>query len=240
MSSAPPATGLLLWGRAAVLSGVSLGTGALAHMQADGLLPGAGVLVALVVGGALVSAPFLLHPGSTCRIVTLLVAGQSFVHLALSATAGHRGDAVSRGVAPVARRVAASEDRRGSYFDVAYAPTAGDHAGGLSVPAPLLHAVTDISAQPLMALLHLLAAAACGWWLAMGERALWQLIDLTSRAWSDLLVPALLRWAVAARAAAVSAFDVKIPALAVVVLEPQPQSAVRSRSSSRRGPPVAA
>ena len=180
MSSALPASGFLLWGRAAVLSTVALGTGALAHVQADGRLPGAGVLVALVVGGTLVSAPFLLHPGSTRRIVALLVAGQSFVHLALSATAGHHGDPASRAATPLAPRVAASSDRRGSYFDVAYAPTVRDHAGGLGIPAPLLHAITDISAQPLMALLHLLAAAACGWWLAMGERALWQLIELTS------------------------------------------------------------
>ncbi len=223
-----------------MLSAVALGTGAFAHVQADGLLPGAGVLVAVLVAGTLVTAPFLHHPGSTCRIVAVLVAGQSLVHLALSATAGHHGDPVSRAVAPVAPRVATPGDRRGSYFDIAYAPTAGDHAGGLSIPAPLLHAVTDISAQPLMAVLHLLAAAACGWWLAMGERALWQLVDLTAQSWPDLLAPALWRWLVATHAVAPSAFDVNLPALATGVLEPQPQSAVRSRSVSRRGPPAAA
>ena len=70
-------------------------------MQADGLLPGTGVLVALVVGGALAVAPFLRRPGSTPRIVLLLVAGQSAVHMALATTAGHRGDPVARAVTPV-------------------------------------------------------------------------------------------------------------------------------------------
>ncbi len=241
MSSAPPATGLLLWSRAAVLSTVALATGAVAHVQADGRLPGAGVLVTLVAFGALVSAPFLLHPGSTRRIVTLLVVGQSAVHLALSATAGHRGDSVSTAIPRVAPPTAATGERRGSYFDVAYAPTVSDSAGsGLSVPAPLLHAITDVTAHPLMALAHLLAAAACGWWLAMGERALWRLLDLTSRAWSEHAAPALSRWAVAVRAAGLAAFELKVPELAVVVLQPRPESAVRSRSESRRGPPLAA
>ncbi len=239
MSPAPPATGILLWGRAVVLSAVALGTGAFAHVQADGLLPGPGVLVALVAAGALLGAPFLLHPGSTRRIVALLVAGQSLVHVALAFTAGHRGDPASRTVAPAPPPTAVSGDRRGSYFDVAYAPNAGDHAGGLSVPAPLLHAITDVSAHPLMASVHLLAAAACGWWLAMGERALWQLLELCARGWADVAAPALVRWSIAARAVAFAALDLKIPALAVVVLEPPPHSAVRSRSVSRRGPPRA-
>jgi hypothetical protein len=178
------------------------------------------------------------------RVVALLVAGQAVVHVVLSAAAGHRGDPVSRAVAPapapVAPPVAATGERRGSYFDVAYAPTVGDQSGGLSLPAPLLHAVADATAHPLMALAHLLAAVACGIWLAMGERALWQLVDLTSRAWSGLAAPALSRWATAVRAVAIAAVEVRIPELVLVVLAPAPQSAVRSRSVSRRGPPRAA
>ena len=86
-------------------------------------------------------------------------------------------------------------DRTGSYFDVAYASRVGEHqGGGLSVPAPVLHAFTDISAHPTMALVHLLAAVACGWWLAQGERALWLLIHLASRRWTELVAPALRRW----------------------------------------------
>jgi hypothetical protein len=240
VSPRPSATGLLLWVRAVMLSAVALGAGAFAHVQADGLLPGVGVLVVLVVCGALACAPFLRHQGSTSRIVVLLVAGQSLVHVALAASAGHRGDPVARAVAPVARPIVASGDRRGSYFDVAYAQTAGQHSGGLSVPAPLLHAVTDVTAHPLMALAHLLAAVACGWWVAMGEHALWRLIELTSQKWSELAAPVLLRWRTAVRAVMRSASDVRIPALVVVVHEPRPQSMVRSRCVSRRGPPVAA
>ena len=49
-------------------------------------------------------------------------------------------------VAPVAP--APTSGRRGSYFDVAYAPAGGHHDGGLSVPAPLLHAFTDMTCPP--------------------------------------------------------------------------------------------
>ena len=67
----PVATGAMLWCRAAVLSVVALGAGAFAHVQADGLLPGPGVLVFLVLGGTLAGAPMLRRPGSTRRIVVL-------------------------------------------------------------------------------------------------------------------------------------------------------------------------
>ena len=40
----PAATGSLLWCRAAVLSVMALATGEVAHVQADGLLPGPVVL----------------------------------------------------------------------------------------------------------------------------------------------------------------------------------------------------
>lgn len=228
-----------MWTRAAVLSVVALATGAFAHVQADGLLPGVGALVALVACGTLAGAPFLRRPGTPLRIVSLLVAGQCVVHTALAATAGHRGDAVARVVSPAVSPAPAAGERRGSYFDVAYAPSTAGHDGGLSIPAPLLHAITDMTAHPMMALAHLLAAAACGWWLAMGERALWRVLALTARGWSDLVAPSLLRWTLAARAVAQSALGIELPALAVVVLEPRPHSAVRSRSVSRRGPPRA-
>lgn len=222
------------------LSAAAFGTGATAHVQADGLLPGPAVLFLLVGVGALVCAPFLRHPGPPRRIVALLLAGQSFVHVVLAATAGHRGDPVSRAVSHVSAPVAVSGDRRGSYFDVAYGPTIAHGSGDLRIPAPLIHAVTDVTAHPTMALAHLLAAAACGWWLAMGERAIWRLVELTSLAWSELADPVLSRWASAVRAVRLLSTELRIPALVLVVLEPRPQSAVFSRSVSRRGPPVAA
>ncbi len=240
MTPASTATGALWWGRAAVLSAVALGAGAGAHVQADGLLPGPGVMVALVLGGTLASAPLLRRPGSTRRIVLMLVAGQSAVHMALAVTAGHRGDPVTQAASPATPVPAGTGSRSGSFFDVAYASRVGDHGGGLSVPTPVLHAVTDISAHPTMALAHLAAAAACGWWLAMGERALWHLFELASRGWADLVAPALQRWVAAARAMTAAALGVEVLVLLVAVTAPLPQSQVRSRSVSRRGPPLAA
>ncbi len=241
------ATGPLLWGRAAVLSAVALATGAFAHVQADGLLPGSVVLVGLVACGTLASAPFLRRQGSTLRIVALLVAGQSVVHMALAVTAGHRGDPASGGVAPTVVPTVPTTTgtgtgagaRSGSYFDVAYAPHTTGHSGGLTVPAPVLHAITDITAHPAMALAHLLAAAVCGWWLASGERALWRLVELTARGLTDVVVPALRQWAAAVDAVVVSALQVRAPVL-VVATVPPPQLLIIDRSASRRGPPRAA
>jgi hypothetical protein len=230
------ATGSLLWSRAAVLSVMALATGSVAHVQADGLLPGPAVLAFLALGGTLAAAPMLRRQGSTRRIVLLLVAGQSAVHMALAVTAGHRGDAVVH-AARTPSIPAPAGPRTGSYFDVAYASRVGEHGGGLSVPAPLLHAVHDISAHPGMAVAHLLAAAACGWWLASGERAVWFLAGLAARGWSELAAPVLRRWVQAARSAAATATCVELPVLAVAVATPLPQSQVRSRSVSRRGPP---
>lgn len=239
MQPAPVATGALWWGRAALLSAVALTAGAAAHVQADGLLPGPGVLVALVALGTLASAPLLRRPGSTRRIVVLLVAGQSVVHMALAVTAGHRGDPVTRAVERTPVPVG-SGSRTGSFFDVAYASRVGDQAGGgLSVPAPVLHAFTDVTAHPTMALAHLVAAAVCGWWLAMGERALWRLLDLAARGWADIVAPALERCLAAARAVTATALGVEPLVLVVAVAAPLPQYQVRSRSVSRRGPPPA-
>ena len=232
----PVATGALLWFRAGVLSVVALLTGAIAHVEADGLLPGTGVLVLLVLAGTVASAPMLRRQGSTRRIVVLLVAGQSAVHMALAVTAGHRGDPVAR-AAPTPSIPTATGPRTGSYMDVVYSSRVGEHGGGLSVPAPLLHAVHDLSAHPAMAVAHLIAAAVCGWWLASGERAVWLLVGVAARSWSQLVTRALSRWVQAARAAAATATSIAFPTLVVAVASPLPQSQVRSRSVSRRGPP---
>jgi len=223
------ATGTLVWVRAFVLAAVALATGAVAHVQADGLLPGTDVLLVVTALGALACAPLLTREVSTPRLVVLLVAGQSVVHLVLSVTAGHRGQAAS---APTIDRTPVTPmptGRRGSYFDVAYAPAAGQHDAGLSVPAPLLHAFGDVTAHPGMALAHVLAAAACGWWLAQGERALWDLLRLAGRTLFTHLVPAW-RWTVPAftplLAAPAHADDVRRPLTRII-----------ARSVTRRGPP---
>lgn len=83
------AAGGLLWARALVLSVVAWTTGALAHVEADGELPGPLTVLALLLGGAALAAPLLRRPASTLRTCVLLVVGQQGVHLALSLTAGH-------------------------------------------------------------------------------------------------------------------------------------------------------
>lgn len=89
MNALPPAPGLLL-ARALVLAGVITGTGTVAHTSAGGLLPGPGWLAYLFLTTLAVSALALREEAPTWRLVSLLVIGQSLVHLFLSATAGHR------------------------------------------------------------------------------------------------------------------------------------------------------
>lgn len=237
MTDETTATGALLWVRAVVLSSFALLTGAVAHVQADGLLPGHGVLVALVVVGTLVCAPLMRREGGTLRVTALLVAGQSAVHVALAGTAGHRGDPVTV-PAPARTPVvpSGSGERRGSFFEVAYSapPASGSGSEGLSVPAPLLHAVTVVAAHPAMAATHLLAALVCGWWLARGERALWHLLSLASRGWGELVGPLLAAWARAVQVVRPRLVLSVVPASAP---EPRPVLPILSRSLSRRGPP---
>jgi hypothetical protein len=114
----------------------------------------------------------------------LLMAGQTFIHGALTALAGHRGDP------PLARFPAAQavhhlpvvpsgDGRRvGSLYDQLYAnqPSVGSQ---LTVPAPVQHLLADLTGpHAVMALAHLGAAAVVGLWLAVGERALWTVLAL--------------------------------------------------------------
>lgn len=242
MSPETAATGALLWGRAAVLAMFALLTGAVAHVQADGLLPGLPVLGTLVLVGTVACAPLLRREVSTPRVVALLVAGQSAVHVVLAASAGHRGDPASPTASLPARTTVptvprGSGGRRGSFYDVAYSAPTPDAPGaeGLSLPEPLLHAVTDVAAHPAMAVAHLLAALACGWWLARGERALWHLLALAGRGWSELVEPLLAAWARVSRVTRPRRLVLAVvPASAP---EPRPVLPVLGRSLSRRGPP---
>ena len=79
------------------------------------------------------------------------------------------------------------------------AGAAGDDAH-LSVPAPVMHLVADMTGpHAAMALAHLAAAAVVGLWLALGERALWTVIALADRR-VRCLVHAVTAAIVAARA----------------------------------------
>ena len=93
----PRARGLLLWCRAGLLSCVVLLAGALAHVAADGSLPGAPVLAGLLATGAAVAAPLLRFEASRSRVVLLLVLGQAAVHTVLTALTGHGDDPVPAG-----------------------------------------------------------------------------------------------------------------------------------------------
>lgn len=250
-TAATPATararGVVLWGRALALSLVAFAVGGVAHVQADGLLPGPLVLGVLVLLGALAVAPLLRRPASTLRVVLLLAAGQGVVHTVLAVAAGHRGDPVTtHAAAPSPAPVgpvgsAAGGGRRGSFHDVAYDATpAGGGGDPLTVPAPLLHAVTDLVDHPGMALTHVLAAVACGWWLSRGERALWQLVDLAARTWARPVAVALLT--VRARALlAVLRSRLAVVRPTVTLPDPPPRFAeLHARRVPRRGPPLAA
>lgn len=235
----------LVWSRATLLSAFALLTGAAAHVQAGGLLPGPVVLVLLVASGACCAAPLLCRPGSVLRIVFMLIVGQAAVHMALAVAAGHRGerssplgDGATGAPASPSPPVATGGGRSGSYYDVAYAPHVGQHADGVSIPSPFAHAFNDVMAHPGMAVMHVLAAALCGWWLAMGERALWRLLELAARAWSDLVTRALRRWILAARALIEAASSVELAPYVAVIEGPRPQSHLCSRRVSRRGPPA--
>ncbi len=238
------ASGPVLWARAAALSVVALTVGGVAHAEAGGLLPGPLVLALLVLLGTLAVAPLLRRPASTLRVVLLLVAGQGVVHTVLAVAAGHRGDPVAAPPpAPSpAVPVGALGDgsRRGSFHDVAYDATPAAAGDPLTVPAPLLHAFTDLVDHPAMALTHVLAAVACGWWLARGERALWLLLAVTARAWARHVAAVLL----AVRAATlIRALRTRLAGVRHVVTLPDPPprfAELHARRVPRRGPPLAA
>ncbi|MBO9524364.1 MAG: hypothetical protein J7518_22735 [Nocardioidaceae bacterium] len=170
----------LRWARAAVLASVALGTGAVAHLSADGLLPGPGGLLVLALAWTTLAAMLLGRQASTLRLVALVVGGQAFVHTGLAAMAGHRGDPVTPHAAPSPLPMPTPHPvpRTGSYFDQ-WAQSRPQGGAAPAVPAWLVHAVADVAEHPAMALAHVLAAVAVGLWLAVGERALFALLALT-------------------------------------------------------------
>lgn len=187
MTGRPPQTTLVVaWARAVVLAAVAVGTGIVAHVSAAGRLPGPVTLALITVATAAGCVPLLTRPASRLRIVLLTVVGQTWVHAALTLTAGHRGDHAATGAAhsstPAAAHPAtlphAPASSRGSYYDV-YESTRPQVEGGFSIPAPLVHLFQDLTGShaPMM-VVHLLAAAVVGLWLAGGEQALWTTVAL--------------------------------------------------------------
>lgn len=219
----------LRWWRALALASVAVGTGAVAHVSADGLLPGAVGLTVLVALCTALIAAFLGRQASTLRVVTLVVAGQAFVHAGLAALAGHRGDPLATPAPHPVIPPLGSGPRTGSYFDQ-WAHTQPTGATAPAVPGWLVHTVTDVAAHPAMALAHVGAAVAVGLWLAVGERALWAVLALTAA-----LAVRLVR--------ALAAGLVLPPALPVAPASRSrrrpriPRTLQHSPGVSRRGPP---
>ncbi len=87
-----PAGGALRWTRAAFLAGVAMLTGTVAHVSAGGYLPGAAPMVWIFLACLAASACLLGRPASRLRVTLMLMAGQTFIHGALTAMGGHRGD----------------------------------------------------------------------------------------------------------------------------------------------------
>jgi hypothetical protein len=156
--------------RAGLVGAVAAWLGTAAHVAAGGRLPGPVpflVVLALVVLG---TAALLGRPAGRLVLVGCVAGGQVVVHLALTALAGH-GSAPSPSLPPAP---AAAGERRGSLYDLTVGARPAASGG---TPGWVQHLVADFSGpHALMAVLHLLAAAGVGLWLAAGERALCALL----------------------------------------------------------------
>lgn len=243
------ASRLLRTSRAALLGAVIMTVGSVAHVSADGRLPGlVGMLVLYAVASGACAA-FLGREASALRLVALTVGGQTLLHTALAAVAGHNGDRFARAAVPAVPAVpvtpAVPAGQGGpvpgasglSLYDQlsAGAPRPVQAPTTLAVPDWLVHGVADVASQPVMALAHLGAAALIALWLALGERTLWSLVRL-ARAGVEGLVA---RLAAVARAQVARLHGVVRTVLVRVDwFLARPVLPVWSRGPVRRGPPA--
>ncbi|MBD8869912.1 hypothetical protein [Nocardioides donggukensis] len=174
------------WPRAAALASVAMFAGLTGHVQADGLLPGVGSLVALFLLCLLGAASLLGAPASAARVVALTVGGQTLVHAALTMSAGHAGDGPVA-ARPVPVHPTPSPPASGGSFHDHYLDSRPQVDAELVVPASVRHLAADLTQNTSMMAAHLAAAVVVGLWLAIGERALCTLLALAVRA----LVPRL-------------------------------------------------
>jgi hypothetical protein len=226
----PTAKGALLWSRAALVAFVALVAGAVGHVSADGLLPSPWVLAGVFAMSLPFCAAQLVRPAGMPRLVLLLVGGQTAVHVLLTLTAGHRGDAVTvtghRDVQPV---LPVQDGRRvGSLLDGYQSAT---HGGPAVEPAlPVGSVLGEVASHAPMMAAHLAAAALLGIWLALGERSLWALLALAERV---VVGPVL-----------VAVAWLGLPPLVVAVPRPpdvprvRPARLLLAPTLSRRGPPA--
>ncbi len=221
---------VLVWSRAFALAAVTMLTGIVGHLSADGLLPGLPVLTGLFAVSLVLCAAMLNRPASRLRIVALLGLGQAGVHAVFSVTAGHTGDVVAPTPQPSAGALPVVDGHRvGSLMD-SFEATVG--ATSSSAPAlPIAHLVEDLSTHAPMMAAHLAAAGLVGLWLAAGERALWSLVALASRAALGPLAVALA----VSRVVVAPTVPLRPPATAP---RPPRAPALLARVVVRRGPPA--
>lgn len=179
----PTATTAERWSRATLTGLAITGLGTTAHASAGGLLPGPAGMAFLGICCVALALPAMRREVTTGRLLVLLVGGQTAVHALLSAMAGHQGQAAVRTVyRPGEAPFAAAGLHPGSFPTSEAAPPA--------LPSWIVHAVSDLIHQPLMAASHLAAAVAVALWLRLGEQALWSLIRLGSSSIARILTAA--------------------------------------------------
>lgn len=180
----------VVWLRAVGAGSIALAMGVVGHVMADGLLPGPAVLVVLVAVTVVATVPVMSRPLSPLRALAYMVAGQTFVHLTLTLSAGHRGDVPANGHVHggLAAALPVEGGRRVGSLQDAYQAAAGG-SGALSPKLPVAHLVADLSAHAPMMLGHLLAAAVLGLWLGWGEQAIVVALTLLFARLLDLVVP---------------------------------------------------
>ncbi len=188
------ATPVLLWSRAAVLAAVVVAVSAVGHVSADGLLPGPWEMLGLTLAVTAVAARFLTRQASPLRLVTMLVSGQVAIHGVLTVLAGHAGDAAGAvsGAAAHGSGHATTQfvfdglrtERTGSYFDQVEAMQVTAPDGAASTGSGLggvAHLAEHLATQSVaMMLAHAAVVALLGVWLAVGERALWTVLTLST------------------------------------------------------------
>ena len=148
----------LRWARALVAGSVAFVLGVTGHVMADGLLPGPVGLAVLLAFSVLLAMPVLGRRVSSVRTVGLLVGGQTFIHLCLTMTAGHRGEV--RGHIATATPAGLSQlpvvdGRRVGSLQDAYLGT----PDGAVTPVLPGHLIGDLQAHAPMMAVHL---ARCG------------------------------------------------------------------------------
>jgi hypothetical protein len=221
----------VVWVRALFAGSFAFFLGVAGHLMANGLLPGTAFLVVLYVFTIVLSVPVLARPGSSVRMMGLLVGGQTFIHLCLTLTAGHVGDPKS--VSPRPRDVGITQlpvvdGRRIGSFQDAFVGTSAQPA---STPTlPIHHLIADMSAHAPMMVVHLAAAALVALWMAYGERCIVSVLSVTARFLVALgrPVPPPVAMPLSLRS---SLTDIAVVGFRDVLL---------CRSVSRRGPPLLA